>query len=231
MKLRPYKLAYLLIFFFSVSLLFGCNQKDSPSMVLLNNSTLPCWFDICPGITKKTDALQLLAMSPFVEEATISERSIDTPGNYADWTFEPEISDFGRVFFNDLSVSYIGIFPRPVSSLSFDSVVQKYGSPKYVWAYSDCADSRWLHLALIYPEQGLYVVSFDSDWKSEESASDLDDRSVSEVIFFDPAMLEDLLMNFQGVNWLGYGYTFDDLVNRLQPWESYSEANIVKNCY
>ena len=231
MRRQLLNLTFLLLFCILMSTLIGCSQHDAPSMVLLNKSSLPCWFDICPGSTQKVDAMRKLATIPYVDDTSISDRSINTPGNYLHWMFISEVSDMGRLFFDDQLVSYINIYPRPVNSLSFNDIIEKYGTPKHVWAYSDCADSRWLYLALIYPDNGLYVVSFDADWRREESVSNIEARTVSEVIYYDPALIEDLLMNIEGVNWLGYGFTYNDIASRLQLWENYSENDILRMCY
>jgi hypothetical protein len=224
----PFCYALLLLLSVVLSTMqLGCTQSEPPSMVLLNDSALPCWFDICPAITDKTGAMSSLARIPFVDASTIVAKSENTPGSYIHWRFKPEVMDFGRIYYHDDQVSYISIYPRLEDHLTVHDVVAKYGTPEFVWAYSDWADARWLYLALVYRDKGLYVVSFDSDWQSAEVAKISSETPVTEVIFFDPTSFEDLMTEFEGTNWRGAGYSFADIMLRLQPWQGYGEINVV----
>jgi hypothetical protein len=231
MRFQVSALVWTLLLFILVVTLSGCEREEPPSMVLLNSSSPPCWFNICPGTTRKQEAMTLLATVPYVDLSTIVDKSVNQGASYIHWNFTSDVQDLGRIFYTGTTVTYISITPRPEDSLTFDEIITTYGEPEQLWAFSDCADSRWLYVALIYREKGVYVAYFDDDWERGEPAELTPGHLVDEVIYYDPILFEDLMMSFEGANWLEYGYTFEDILKYLQTWQGFKEINVIKQCY
>jgi hypothetical protein len=231
MRIQSGHMFVFLLSCFLIAVQLGCSRSEPLSMVLLNDSTPPCWFGICPGSTPVSEALTILSSSPHVEPESVVDKPADNKNGYISFRFRPKTEDFGRLYYTNSTITEIEVNPRPRNSLTFEQIVEVYGEPDWVWAYSDCADSRWLYVSLIFQEQGLYIKYFDDDWRQNESAELSPSQRVDEVLYYDPEMLEDLLMNFEGANWLGYGYTYEDILRRLQPWEGYSPISIVRECF
>jgi hypothetical protein len=170
---------------------------------------------------------------PYIETNSIVDKSYDdgSRGSYISWQFVAEVKDFGRLYYEGTKVTEIEITPRPEASLSLDDLVTIFGEPEQIWAFSDCAESRWLYLAFIYREQGIYAVSFDDNWEDDESTRLTPDHPITNVIFYAPPEFGELMMSSHDAIWPAYGYDYDDILKRMQPWQGYEEIEVVKECY
>lgn len=213
--------------------LLGCTRNDPPSLILANESLPPCWFGICPGMTGKSEALVQLQSMPFVESNSVIDMAFNdgSRGSYISWQFAPEVKDFGRLYYEGTQVTWIEITPQPKASLSLGDLVTTFGEPEQIWAFSDCAESRWLYLAFIYREQGMYAVSFDDDWEKDESAMLTPDHPITNVIFYAPSEFRKLMMDSHDAIWPAYGYDYEDILKGVQPWQGYEEIDILRQCF
>lgn len=207
-----------------------CERTEPPSMVLSNGSSPPCWFDICPG-NAKAAAAESLGKIPHIDSSTITDHPTGRERGYISWTFAQTVADYGRLYYVDDQLAQIQVFPRPRGSLSLGEITAQYGEPGYLWAYSDCADSRWLYVSLIYSDLGLYVVYFDDRWETDEPSEITPDLGVNKVVYYNPESLEDLMVRFEGANWIGADYTFDEILSLLQPWQGFGEIPVFMQCH
>ena len=207
-------------------LLQGCASSDEFSSVLTNPSVLPCWFEICPNSTVSADALDHLAAHKSIKEGSIIVREVDSHSSFIDWDFMPPISDIGRVYLYDNRVSLLRIWTRDKVLVS--DVIDKYGFPSAIFAYSDCADSRWLYVAVIYESRGIYLVHFDDNWQSDENPEIDPNTIVTEVLYYSPGQLKDLMLQVEGGNWPQL--TSDDIQSNVQTWTGFGEIEVLKVC-
>jgi hypothetical protein len=113
--------------------------------------------------------------------------------------------------------------------LSFGEAIKAFGEPTYVLPFSTC---EWLHIALFYPDDGLYLKYFDPRWRSplrSGSPTELTpEQSVDEVIFYDPALFADMIKRPLGVSSLRYEH--DEILRIMQPWEGFGEIQDFSTC-
>ena len=211
-------------------LLLGACENEVPnrtSTVVLNPSSPPCWYQICPGTTTKDEAMSILSTIPEIKQNSILDRYHENAQSFVSWLFIPEVAEGeARFYYWGNTISHFNFYTQ--STLSFAEAIDIFGEPTYVLPFSGCADSRWLYIALIYPDDGVYLVYFQSPWRRGEAAELNPQQAVRGLLFYDPARFEYLITHVEGANWNFYSY--DDILSILQPWEGFGEMWVFETC-
>jgi hypothetical protein len=216
-------LALLLLFFLAACRRSPYPPREGESTVLLNPSAPPCWYDICPGETTKNEAMSILTAIPEVSPDIVDQYH-ENARSFVDWRFAYGIAEWsGRFYYMDQTISHFSFNTQ--TTLNFGQAVESFGEPTYVLPFSTC---KWLYVALIYPDDGLYLKYFDPRWVPGRRFELLPEEPVDEVILFHPAQFEELITRIEGTNWLSYGY--DDILKIMQPWEGFGEIRDFERC-
>lgn len=202
------------------------SRDEGESTVLLNPSAPPCWYDICPGETTKDEAMSILLSIPEVEQ-DITDRYHENARSFVGWRFMDEVAEVGgRFYYRDQTISHFYFFTE--NKLTFGEAIEAFGEPTYVLPFSHCIGRGWLYIALIYPNDGLYLISFQSPWRRSVATELVPEQSVSSVILYNPAQFEELITHIEGANWASYSY--DDILQIMQPWEGFGRIWVFDGC-
>lgn len=220
-------LLLLLLPFFPVA----CRQpppyppRVGESTVLMNPSAPPCWYDICPDETTKAGAMLILAGIPEVDRDSIVDQYHENARSFVAWHFRPGVAEgAGRFYYWDQRISHFYFYTENI--LNFGEAIEVFGEPTFVLPFSTC---RWLYIALIYPDDGLYLVYFDSrSWQPGSRVELTPGQSVGNVIFYNPAEFEELITRIEGANWVSYSY--DDILQIMQSWQGFGEIEVYDPC-
>jgi hypothetical protein len=221
---RPTLFLLLLLFF-----LAACRQSPYPpregeSTVLMNPSAPPCWHQICPGQTTKDEAMSILFRIPEVEQDSIVDQHHENAFSFVAWLFMPGVAEVGgRFYHRNQTISDISFITRDI--LTFGEAIEAFGEPTSVLPFSTC---KWLHIALFYPDDGLYLEYFDPRWIPGSRFELMPEKSVNEVIFYDPALFADMIKRPLGVT--SRSYEHDDILRMMQPWEGFGEIRDFERC-
>ncbi|MBI5934474.1 MAG: hypothetical protein HY867_12265 [Chloroflexi bacterium] len=224
MKNSKMKFYALVVFLIGVVIFIGMNLATTrpPSASELENffgnesCSWPCWQGITPGVTKSSDALQLLLVSPVVSKSTVQSYEQRPGKGYAHW--EWKIGKNQRVLNADMAwqdgiVRSIILYARIVS---IGEIVDRFGPPEKVSVIIDCATTpeqpqEWC-ASFYYIKRG-YEIRLN--WKMPENADDIQfspSDPISFVYLSEPSALEDKLSYWGSGrdiidlrDWKGYG--------------------------
>lgn len=175
----------------------------------------PCWQGITPGVTRSSDALQLLQASPLVSKSTLQTEGSGPENGDARWYSEISEQFLGFMEWQDGVVSLIHL--DAYVELSIGEIINKFGPPEKVY-FDNCAEipespPQWC-ACLYYPKKGFEIML---EWEMIEykyvdyvqfSPSD----PIHSVHLFEPSTLED---------WLSYGGINYPPITDLQDWKGY----------
>jgi hypothetical protein len=175
--MKVFRLLPLLIF------MIGCQARPAELNVIDNPvCEFPCWQNITPGITSKSEFLNTLSMLDYVDKKTIYSDEIVWQGfqGGAGCTLFPNSKhpiSFHALFQKDKVVwmEFVNI-----TGISLDHAIEILGKP------SDIAISGQILVALINPEKGIsfgYNEIGKPNWVFSEIRSGID---VGTIIFYDP---------------------------------------------
>ena len=223
--MKIYKLLlYMLVNLMLITSLSGCKAKTS---VLFQDTTCkyPCWQSIRPGSSSSQEAIQFLSESPFVDSPpTIVPQNIVGAYSYTGLKFKTGYFEDGGwiAFYND-KVVYIEFDIN--NHIKISDLIAYYGKPKFSSIISGEADTRWLQVSWIYPDQGVILIHYEPSWKSNGGQVNVTpDLPVYEVYYFNPDSFDSLADSriFQMVN-------KEIVLKSIQPWvnfgpESYTDS-------
>lgn len=175
----------------------------------------PCWQGITPGVTKSSDALQLLQVSPVVSKSTVQSEELWPGSGTARWFWEIDNNQFeGDLVWQDGIVSRIDLFPYP--KFSIGEIVSRFGPPEKISVF-DCAmtpeqPQEWC-ASFYYTKIGFEI---RLKWKMPEYADDIKlspSDPIRSVYLFEPSSIDDWLLylgihepeNIDIRDWNGYG--------------------------
>lgn len=132
------------------------------------NCKLPCWWEIMPGETKLSDAINILATYvPKIETRNVNY--MDAIGSHngvaaviyykpKNEDFDAESSGFFEMFAEDDIVITVSIYKDLTSNFSLATILNDYGKPQDVYVNSLPASPTGevpFSVILYYPEQGI----------------------------------------------------------------------------
>lgn len=174
----------------------------------------PCWQGITPGVTKSSDALQLLQVSPLVSKSTVQSEELRPGIGTAQWYWEIGNSQFeGDMEWRDGIVRRIGLDAYHIFSIG--EMIRRFGSPEKIEVI-DCsqvveAPQQWCAV-FYYTRMGF---GFDAQWERPENADDIQlspSDPIRSVSLFEPSTIEEFF-SYNGLDpqdydlrdWKGYG--------------------------
>ena len=174
----------------------------------------PCWQGITPGVTKSSDALQLLQASPVVSKSTVRSKEFSPGIGTASWYWEIGNNQYdGFMNWRDGIVRQIMLAPYP--KFTVGEMINKFGPPEKI-IVDDCsqiveAPQQWC-ASLYYTKEGFEI---NLKWEMPENANDIQfspSDPIRFVYLFEPSTIED---------WLSY-WGFHDLQDfDLRDWKGY----------
>lgn len=209
---------YLTILLLLCLLLGGCNTRTQEIFLNKTECKTPCWYGLTPGQTTSADSQSILAGLSFV-----STQSLKTDSDYFFWRFTDTASGQGRLYFDvDSKVQKIVLNP---DGLILGPVIDFFGEPEHIWAYYLPGNGVTYALTLYYASQGIVVEVRDKPHNATSMGSEsvTRDLRVSEIKFFTPTSLENLLKNIESWSLDNVSY----IQSRLQPWPGFGE-NVVR---
>jgi hypothetical protein len=153
----------------------------------------PCWQGITPGVTKSSDALQLLQASPVVSKSTVQSKEFSPGIGTARWYWEIGNNQYdGYMEWQDGIISRIDLTAYP--KFSIGEMVSRFGTPEKVEVI-DCspiveAPQHWCAV-FYYTRMGFGI---DARWEMAEDATDIlftPNDSVRSVSLFEPSTIEE----------------------------------------
>jgi hypothetical protein len=191
-------------------------SSASASEIFFGNSSCswPCWQGITPGVTKSSDALQLLQASPAVSKSTIRSEERKPGFGTARWYWGIGSNLFGcDLEWRDGIVSRINL--TAFSKFSIGEIMDRFGSPEKV-SVIDCEmtpeQPREWCADFYYVKRGFEI---RLKWDMSEHADDVrlsPSDPIRSVYLLGPSGIEDLLSYLGGGrnpvdirDWKGYG--------------------------
>jgi hypothetical protein len=97
----------------------------------------PCWQGITPGVTKSSDALQLLQQSPVVSKSTVQSEEYSPGIGTASWYWEIGNNQYdGFMNWRDGIVGQIMLAAYPKYTIG--EMINKFGQPEKIFV-DDCS--------------------------------------------------------------------------------------------
>lgn len=205
----------------------GCQPQVQVDKSILEDQpcTVPCWYNIVPGISTETDVRSELEKNPTVRKRSVEydQTSVDgIPLEVFSWTGSG--TGLNRLYLQNGIVIRIDL--RIQYDLTLEDLVNKYGAPEQVYTRLSGTDF-WNYLVVFsYPSLGIQVSSFqsriDPDKFVVQPGIGLLSQSfpINDVVYFEPMSYQDMLINvfFLGEDgseywmrnshtWQGFGQT------------------------
>jgi hypothetical protein len=174
----------------------------------------PCWENITPGGTSKSDALAILSKIDAVDQPIIDKNQPFLRfDDEIDFHFYKDLSSLGFMDILKDRVSMIGFGPK--LEIRLQDAVRLFGPPQSVLV---------VHAGEIYavtflnPQDGIaYGYNFN-DRATEIKPGD----EISVVDFFDPKQYQ-LFLNYGIFSY--FQMSAEETSNRLQPWKGYGSID------
>lgn len=221
---RRRKRAFVPMVLVLLALLVGCEPGDS-TVIRGANTTMACWYDICPGKTTRQETLNALAKVPEVDVGSIQQVQLGDEGSYLHWAFGGDVIERnGYIYYQGDAVNRIEI--NTGEPLTVAKLVETFGPPEHVLATSGCADTRWLWHGLFWPDLGVRAATFDFHFRSSEVSAVQPDQDIVEIEYFAPDALEQTLASSEGVPTDRQG----EVRTYLQAWNGYGTVKYWDLC-
>ncbi len=186
-QIFSYKIAVLTFLF-----LVACQPKES---LLIGDTTCspPCWRGITPGVTSDWEALEILATISEVEWQPIPTLvTADNKQNYVGRLFKDGYKErnFSIHFHNGIVSALEFGFG---GNVRFEEMIQYLGEPEQISVFSGWGDAQYLHVTLLYPQQGYSITYFEIRSLSNGFVEIHPKMRITRVIYFEPSLYEELL--------------------------------------
>ncbi|MEL7658876.1 MAG: hypothetical protein AAGU75_23540, partial [Bacillota bacterium] len=113
----------------------------------------PCWQNICPGITTKSEANHILETIPWIDQESIELTDDNGQDECVKWSNASTQYFSGKICFADSTVRFINIWLGS-DELSINDLVKYIGSPESLLVISTAVETRNMMVFLLYPESG-----------------------------------------------------------------------------
>ena len=217
---RFQKSLYILFSFIFAACSPASTQTPAPDFASLLQSSCfaPCWNDITPGVTTKSQLIDTIPSLPFYKSSAIawaSENWQQVTQNAPETPNSTAVIMIGK---NWAGIS-IDIKDSVVSAITFDSILNKsrqyndlnltldnalklYGTPTYILKGGSFASFKCENLYAIYPKQGIILVAESQDFVEDNgffptSIRILPELPVRKVVLFTPSYLKDFPSNLE----------------------------------
>ncbi len=247
---RFQKSLHFLFFFMLVACTSTSTKMPTPDFasILQSSCATPCWNDITPGVTTKSQIVDTIPSLPFYKSSAIgwvSENWQQVTQNVPDTPNTTAVIMIGK---NWAGVS-IDIKDSIVSAITFDSILNKsgqyndlsltldnalklYGTPSYILKGGSCASFKCENLYAIYSKQGIILVAESQDFVEDNgffptSIRILPELSVRKVVFFTPSYLKDFPISLEVGN---IRCEFDTEPPRWQGYTTVDFSKIGSSC-
>lgn len=211
--------------------LAGCQTQPQIDKSLLEGQpcTVPCWYNIVPGISTETDVRSELEKNPTVRKRSVEydQTSVDgIPLEVFSWTGSG--TGLNRLYLQNGIVIRIDL--RIQYDLTLEDLVNKYGAPEQVYTRLSGTDF-WNYLVVFsYPSLGIQVSSFqsriDPDKFVVQPGIGLLSESfvVNDVVYFEPMSYQDMLINVFFLGEDGAEYW----MRNSHPWQGFGQTPLAK---
>jgi hypothetical protein len=169
-------LSFALLWLFVVT---ACTPRGVPEALATSTCEPPCWQGIVPGETTHTQVITMLPTLPFVKVDTIQYTQKLAAAHLNAYA---GVSGLRVHFDEDQSVKVITLHIR--SKFTFAEVIEYYGVPEKVLALEQRRATVYLSYFLIYPENGLVVLSNTGPIRPEKARSAIRPDDVVDFVRF-----------------------------------------------
>jgi hypothetical protein len=174
---------------------------------------LPCWQEITPGVTTRSQALALLESNQLIYKGSIGQSDL---GNNiggcmwiwkeGEWTIHPGLS-WNNDIVDEIT---IGI---PVD-MKVEEIISRFGTPEILSASNGGIPEHWYwNIVLYYPQSGMQFIATTSEYVSAFDPS----TRIEGVKLYPPMSLDQRLSHEDPNNIRG------ELVNLFKPWKGYGD--------
>ena len=218
-----------LFFFFSMMLLFGCQAQSKYSIIQEQPiCSPPCWDNITPGITTKTDALSVLTANNAIQQPIIDRQS-SIPARFESvlmFSVSDDKKQGGTLYIQDGKVTVIEFDLR--GELSLEHAMEIFGEPESVLVYRG---GEYIGVSFFVPQKGIaysYTSWAQKRWPAWAESPDWlfreikPEAQVNFVAFFVPNQTGPILDS--GI--LSFGeFDLNTTVQSLYPWNGYGSID------
>lgn len=146
----------------------------------------PCWEGVTPGQTTSSNAFRFLSELTEINQSSLTRIDNENGEGYYAWHFiNRTAEDYGRAYFYNDFIYIIDIDLK--RKLPLSRFIEEFGEPNIVIPHSCWAETKWEHIAIIYQDMGIALVSFDPWVRPESSSINIQPNfKIEEVFYFDP---------------------------------------------
>lgn len=211
-KVIPRVILFILLLFPS-----SCTFGEKPLRALIDSPCAPpCWQNIVPGRTTKTEVIQYVERIPEIDPQ--QSQWVGSWNVYSDYF----VIDFlnskskGAIGIIDDTVEFIGLYDD--LHINIAQAITIYGDPESVVIETvDSGDIIFLGVRLLYPKQGLVLNFKDGDL---QTAHIQPGKEIEWVIFVDPMRFETTLTEGSAI------IEKEALQNNRFPWNGYGNIKV-----
>lgn len=180
----------------------------------------PCWYDILPGSTNTTTALEKVSLLEFVNPTPVERTNRAVYFGTDDairWSYQ-ETNDFGGgIYVAEDIVKWFRV-DHP-NYLVLEDIITSIGEPDWVWAGRAGGAGNHYIFRFVFEEMGLMLESrmYGDNSPMPETVNVISDIQIGEAYYFAPRSLEQYLMEIRGVSEDG----LDGVMNDYQNWPGY----------
>jgi hypothetical protein len=186
--MRNISLLFLLLL--SVGLLGSCRMNSIPDstdevdLLLDSPCTPPCWYNITPGITTRSEAKSILNGLSFVENSSIV---LNQAGNIGWKQISASEDVTGGILFTDSTVRSIYILPSTCTT-TIQELIDLLGPPEGTWVSYVHLPEDGVTVTLIWPQMGLRanLEIIDYEIAIEQDQLILPESCIKEAEYFVP---------------------------------------------
>lgn len=229
-RLRNWRKILFLIFFVFMT---ACAPKFD--QLFRSSCPAPCWHGVTPGITTKSELIQLIPNLPYYREEKSNWR--DENNNYSlnvpkspSGNFSMDIDDRWTsvsIYYEDDVVTDIGfysgidIFQGHINlGLELNDIINLFGEPNFIFVSNGCGgDTICRNLNLIYSEKSILVAVESSDFP--ENYRVISTLPVVGMVYFRPLTdFKDSLTLLPNIS-----SAQCDLIPYLHDWQGFKTIN------
>ena len=180
----------------------------------------PCWQGIVPGVTLRSQAMQILGDSPYVKDDSLKEAGTAEVGGVV-WQWRVP----GRRL--QPSISWQNDIVQEVTlgltyDLTVDQIVSKFGPPEALnVSVGGVPEHQYWILDLYYPDQGMQFKAYTSETSNRLEST----TEVGVAIYYVPSSLEERVTHIYsyGESDASGSASVSHVMNLMRPWKGYGD--------
>lgn len=190
---------------------------SSRQLLSLDILSPPCWNQLCPNQSTRSDVLSTLKSLNGIVNETIYDNNSEIE-NLTRWWFIQPVHTIGTAHYNETeNIEYISI-GIPDKMVNLKLIFEHFGDPDLIFPVIGCADSTWLDIWLLYPRLGYGVEIFVPSIKDHTKFSLGLDHNVTEVVYFSGDNYFDVLLASDGIH---SQQSIQELQEFITPWAGF----------